>query len=153
MTDRTQPTNQQIAAWRAFLTVHARITEILERELEAERELPLGWYDVLVQLSEVEDGRLRMHNLAQLVLLSRAGLTRLVDRMARASLVERVPCEDDRRGTYVVMTASGARALGAAAPVHLRGVHEHFVRHLDAAELKTLEASMNRILRAESGSG
>ncbi len=150
MIDRNEPTSTEIAAWRAFLTVHARVTEVLERELAAERDLPLGWYDVLVQLSEAEGGRLRMHNLAGFVLLSRAGLTRLVDRMTRAGLVERVPCEDDRRGTYVLITAPGLQALRDAAPVHLRGVFHHFIRHLNASELQTLDASMNRILRGET---
>lgn len=141
-----EPKPLQLQAWRAFLTAHARVTEFLERELLADRNLPIGWYDVLVQLSEAKDERLRMHDLARAVLLSRAGLTRLVDRMVAAGLVARIPCEDDRRGTYVAMTRGGREALDAASPGHLRGVEAHFTRHLDDADAATLLRAMERIL-------
>ena len=143
-----QPTSSEVAGWRAFLTAHARVLAVLERELTAERGMPLAWYDVLVVLSESPGNRLRMHGVASAVLLSRAGLTRLVDRMAAASLVGRVPCEDDRRGTYVVMTPAGRAALDAASPVHLRGVREHFTRHLSERELSAIENALGRVVAA-----
>jgi DNA-binding MarR family transcriptional regulator len=141
-------TSKQIAAWRAFLIAHARVTATLERELMAERGMPLAWYDVLVQLSEAEGAKLRMHDLARLIVLSRAGLTRLVDRMAAARLVERAPCADDRRGVFVAMTPAGRAALDAASPVHLRGVQEHFTRRLSAAQLASLRESLERVTAA-----
>ena len=141
-----RPHPLQLQAWRAFLTAHARVTEVLERELDSERQLPLAWYDVLVQLSDAADGRLRMHDLARAVLLSRAGLTRLVDRMAVAGLVERVPCEEDRRGTYVALTGAGATALAQAAPVHLRGVERHFTRHLSDGDARELSHVLARVI-------
>lgn len=141
-----EPKPLQLQAWRAFLTAHARVTELLEHELLADRNLPIGWYDVLVQLSEAKDEQLRMHDLARAVLLSRAGLTRLVDRMVAAGLVARVPCEDDRRGTYVAMTPGGREALDAASPGHLRAVEAHFTRHLDDRDAATLLRAMERIL-------
>lgn len=144
-----EPKPLQLRAWRAFLTAHARVTELLERELVAEREVPLAWYDVLVQLSEAEGERLRMHDLARAVLLSRAGLTRLVDRMAAAGYVTRVPCEDDRRGTYVAMTANGRAALDGASPSHLRGVEAHFARYLDDDAAATLLRAMERVAAGE----
>jgi DNA-binding MarR family transcriptional regulator len=137
-----------MAAWRAFLTAHARVTEVLERELHADRKMPLSWYDVLVQLSEAPDGQLRMHELANRVLLSRAGLTRLVDRMVASGFVERRPCPDDRRGTFVAVTEAGRAANVEAAPVHLRGVNEHFIRRLGAAEAATVAKALGRVAEA-----
>lgn len=135
-------------AWRAFLTAHARVTATLERELERERRMPLGWYDVLVQLSEAPEWRLRMNDLARAVLLSRAGLTRLVDRMVAAGLVERVPCEDDRRGTFVVCTDEGREALDAASPIHLAGIEEHFAQYLTDDEALVIRDAMMKVLSA-----
>ena len=148
MTDRNAGVADGMAAWRAFLTAHARVTEILERELQEERHIPLAWYDVLVQLTEAPEGQLRMHELASRVLLSRAGLTRLVDRMAAAGLVERLPCPDDRRGTFVALTEAGRTTNRDAAPAHLRGVREHFIRHLRPNELATLERGLSRVVTA-----
>ncbi len=112
--------------------------------------MALSWYDVLVQLSEAQDNQLRMHELAHAVLLSRAGLTRMVDRMTVAEFVERIPCPEDRRGMYVHMTSRGRRALDTASPVHLRGIQRHFTRVLDARQLKTLETALDRVVRAAS---
>ena len=137
-----------LRAWRTFLTAHARVTEILERELESEAGMQLSWYDVLVQLSEAEENRLRMHELAHLVLLSRAGLTRLVDRMTTAGLVERAPCPEDRRGLFVHMTLAGREALEAAAPVHMRGIELHFARHIPEAEQQRLMVSLGVVVAA-----
>src|SRR5512134_3413797 len=95
---------ERMAAWRTFLVAHARVTDVLASELEAEGGLPLTWYDVLVQLSEAPDNRLRMQELARAVLLSKSGLTRLVDRMTSGGLVTREPCLDDRRGTFVCLS-------------------------------------------------
>ncbi|GAB4336645.1 MAG: MarR family transcriptional regulator [Dehalococcoidia bacterium] len=137
-----------MAAWRSFLGAHARVIARLERELDRERGLPLTWYDVLVQLSEAEGGRLRMSDLAEAVLISRSGLTRLVDRMARAGLVERLPCPEDRRGTHVGLTQAGRAALDDASPVHLRGIQQHFARYLGDDEAEVLRAIFERIIAA-----
>jgi len=139
-----------MAAWRSFLTAHARVIDALTTELEAEQDLPLSWYDVLVQLEEAEDNRLRMQELANLILLSKSGLTRLVDRMTAEGLVSREPCPDDRRGTFVVLTAAGFQRLHGAAPTHMRGVAEHFTDHLTDKDATDLAALMNRILAARA---
>ncbi len=133
-------------AWRAFLEAHAALARVLESELQAERGLPLAWYDVLVQLSEAPGGRLRMQDLARAVLLSKSGLTRLCDRMERAGLVRREPSPDDGRGTLAVLTPRGWAALRRAAPVHLRGVERHFARRLTDAEARALQSAMRKIL-------
>lgn len=137
-----------MVAWRAFLTAHARVTEILEAELQDERQLPLAWYDVLVQLQEAPRNRLRMSELASRVLLSKSGLTRLVDRMCKAGLVERSFDEMDRRGRWVSLCGQGLETLRSAAPVHLRGVAEHFTSHLSAEEAALIAEVLNRIVDA-----
>jgi DNA-binding MarR family transcriptional regulator len=131
--------------WRDFLRAHAAVTRALEDELTDEKVLPLTWYDVLVQLVEAPDRRLRMTELADRVLLSRSGLTRLVDRLVNAGLVERQPCPDDARGTFCVLTPAGFARLRDAAPVHLRGVHEHMTSLIRPEELAVIGTVLRRI--------
>lgn len=135
----------RLAAWRAFLEIHARITDVLAQELKAAHDLPLTWYDVLVQLSEAPDGQLRMQELADAVLLSKSGLTRLVDRMEQEGYVERVACDDDRRGTYAQLTASGRATLERCAPAHISGVARHFGDLIDEDELAVVRDVLVRI--------
>jgi DNA-binding MarR family transcriptional regulator len=139
------PTDAELAVWRSFLRAHATVVRTLEAELAAETTLPLAWYDVLVQLVEAPGRRLRMTELADRVLLSRSGVTRLVDRMVRAGLVRRTPCEDDLRGTFAGITDEGFGALRAASPVHLRGIATHMTGLLDPAELAALGAAMEKV--------
>lgn len=138
----------RMSAWRSFLVAHARVTDTLAAELEAETGLPLTWYDVLVQLTEAPEHRLRMQELAHAVLLSKSGLTRLVDRMAAAGLVTREPCLDDRRGTFVCLAKAGTDRLDGASPVHLRGIAEHFTAHLSEPEARQLHGLLGRIVEA-----
>lgn len=133
-------------AWHAFLVAHARITAQLSAELEHETGLPLTWYDVLVQLSEAPAARLRMTDLAAAVLLSKSGLTRLVDRMCAAGLVTRCSDPADGRGTYVELTQAGDHRLREAAPVHLRGVQQHFGEYIRTDEAEVLERALGRAL-------
>lgn len=142
--------DERLAVWRRFLEVHAVVVGALEVELLEARDLPLAWYDVLVALAEAPDRRLRMQDLARRVLFSRSGLTRLVDRMVGAGLVERAPCPDDRRGTFAVCTRAGLDALRAASGVHLGGVQRHFDRHLTDDDVRALGAALGRILAAEA---
>lgn len=128
----------RMRAWRAFLEAHARVTELLESELQAEKKLSLAWYDVLVQLQEADGQRLRMTELAQRVLLSKSGLTRLVDRMCAVGLVRRTPDTEDRRGRWVCLTPAGNARLRDAADTHIRGVHEHFADQLTADDAATV---------------
>jgi DNA-binding MarR family transcriptional regulator len=134
-----RPTREQLAAWRAFLRAHSSITRALEAELEAEQDLSLASYDVLVQLAEAPDRRLRMTELADAVLLSRSGVTRLVDRLEKSGLVARCRVASDGRGVAARLTEAGLDRLRTAARTHLRGVAQHFVNRLDEADLRTLE--------------
>ena len=138
-----------MAAWRAFLRAHDAVTRVLETELERDQDLPLASYDVLVQLSETPGHALRMSELAGAVLLSRSGLTRLVDRLAREGLVERRSCPSDARGTLAVLTEAGQERLTRAAPSHLGGVREHFTDSFDADELAVLARLLGRIAGPE----
>lgn len=136
-----------MAAWRALLEAHATVTDVLEEELQSQRSLPLTWYDVLHQL-QGHGGRLRMQELARLVLLSKSGLTRLFDRMERGGLVRREACVEDRRGTVAAITPQGRAALKRAAPVHLRGVEEHFAEHISDDEARVIAAALKRVIEA-----
>ena len=147
-----RPDPAQLSAWRRLLEAHAAVTELLEHELLAERGLPLTRYDVLLNLAEAPGGRLRMQELSNSVLLSKSGLSRLVDRMVEAGLVRRERCEDDRRGWFAVLTDQGRSALRRAAPVHLRGIQEHFARHLEPDEVEALIAALSRVVAAAKAS-
>jgi DNA-binding MarR family transcriptional regulator len=135
----------EMAAWRGFLNAHAHVLRRLEAELESEQAMPLANYDVLVQLAEAPEQSLRMSELASSVLLSRSGLTRLVDRLEREGLVERRPCLDDARGTLAVLTPAGLQRLSEAWVTHLRGVREHMVSLFDERELETLGELFKRL--------
>ena len=137
---------QQMLAWRRFLLAHARVTRRLESDLVEERRLPLASYDVLVQLVEAPERRLRMSELAERVLLSRSGLTRLVDRLEREGLVRREACDSDARGLFTVLTDEGLARLSEASPVHLRGVADHAVGRLDEDEAAALAGLLGRML-------
>ncbi|MPZ84663.1 MAG: MarR family transcriptional regulator [Actinophytocola sp.] len=130
-----RPTGNELDAWRSFLRAHARLVRVLETELVAEHPLSLGGYDVLVQLAEAPGRRLRMAELADAVLLSRSGVTRLVDRLEVAGMVTRERFTGDGRGVVAVLTTKGVDTLRSAARTHLAGVVRHFIDHFDAEEL------------------
>jgi DNA-binding MarR family transcriptional regulator len=131
--------------WRSFLRAHATIMRELERELLAGTGLPLAWYDVLLQLAEAPGRRLRMADLADRVLLSRSGLTRLIDRLQAEGLVRREPSPDDARGTYTVLTPQGFERLRNAAPVHLAGIRDHWLTFFSDDELRVLGGWLGRV--------
>ena len=142
----TALTTVELTAWRMFLRAHATILRRLEAELVMEHDLPLASYDVLVQLSEAPDHRLRMTELADLVLLSRSGLTRLADRLERDGLLVRQACPNDARGTHAVLTDAGLARLRAAWPTHLRGVAEHVTSRLTTEEVAQLATLLGKLV-------
>jgi DNA-binding MarR family transcriptional regulator len=143
------PTRGELRVWRAFLTAHARVLRSLEAELVAAQRLSLVSYDVLVQLAEAPERRLRMAELADRVLLSRSGVTRLVDRLERAGLVARQPVAADGRGVIAELTADGLERLRNASRTHLAGVVRHFVARFDADELAQLGALCDRLVETQ----
>jgi DNA-binding MarR family transcriptional regulator len=140
----------QLQAWGLFLRVHSRLNEQLERELLAECQLPLTWYDVLVQLNNVQDARLRHQDLSQSIVLSKSGLSRRIDRMEAEGLVRREVCPFDGRGVYEVLTDKGRAVLAQASAIHLRGIENHFARHMSDDEARVLRSVFRRILESES---
>ena len=145
MSPSTGLTSAEQLAWRGFLRAHATVVRALEADLQAEHELPLASYDVLVQLSESPDRRLRMTELADRVLLSRSGLTRLADRLEREGLLTREPCPSDARGTLAVLTDAGLDRLREAWPTHLRGVRSQVLDRLTPEEVEQLAVLMGKL--------
>lgn len=135
----------ELGAWRGLLRAHASLVKTLDGELESAHALPLTSYEVLLHLSHSPGERMRMCDLAESVLLSRSGLTRLVDRLERELLVERVSCETDARGAFAELTAAGRARLAGAGRTHLAGVREHFLAHFSESELELLAGFWERI--------
>ncbi len=146
MTEQITRHDPRLTTWRSLLRVHARVVRELERELQGEQQMALTDYDVLVQLSAAKERRLRMSELADRLLLSRSGATRLIDRLVAEGLVERVSCESDRRGQWASLTDAGYQRLRDATPTHLRGVATHFLDRLSPEDLPRLERMLDRVL-------
>jgi DNA-binding MarR family transcriptional regulator len=138
----------RLNAWHAFLVAHAALEPILNRELEVACGLPLRWFDVLTQLNMTPRKRLSMTELADAVLLSKSGLTRLVDRIEEAGLVQRAAAPGDRRSLLIVLTPSGEKTLKRAAPIHEDGIKRHFAAHIRDDEATVVEAALARIAAA-----
>ncbi|MDP9438332.1 MAG: MarR family transcriptional regulator [Actinomycetota bacterium] len=138
----------RVTAWRALITANALVLEKIERALAGAGLPPLGWYDVLLELSGAPGGRLRMHELAHAVVLSRSGLTRLVDRLEGAGLLRREPDPADRRGSYAAITDEGGATLRRMWPVYAAGIAEHFGRHLTDEEARVIASALGRVADA-----
>lgn len=139
-----------LGAWRSFITAHAAVIGRIERDLAAAGAIPLTWYDVLIELYEAPDRRLRLHELADAVVLSRSGLSRLVNRLEGAGLIVRTAAETDRRGAYAVLTEAGVEAMRRAWPIYARGIGDYFAHDLTEDEAATLTAAFGRIAAAHS---
>ena len=137
-----------LQAWVAFLTAHARVVPEVSDALEAACGVPLSWFDVLHQLRRSPGGRRRMHELAAAVLLSKSGLTRLVDRIEEAGLVARAAVPGDRRSLHVELTPAGRRLALQARDVVRGLVDERFAARLSGEELATLRDALGRVARA-----
>ena len=128
-----------------MLRAHAALTRELDAELAREHDLPLSSYEVLLFLADAPDGRMRMAELAESVLLSRSGLTRLVDRLEREGLLERKRCESDARGFFAEITPKGRRVFDAARRTHLDGVRARFLSRFTRDELRALGALWQKL--------
>ena len=137
---------RELRAWRGMLRTHATLTKALDAQLEAEHHLPLSSYEVLMHLFDADGQRMRMSDLADTVILSRSGLTRLVDRLEREGLIERQSCPSDARGSFATLTAAGRRKLAAARATHLAGVRSLFLDHFTPEEQEILGAAWERVL-------
>jgi DNA-binding MarR family transcriptional regulator len=138
------PSTSGLAAWRSLLQAHATLMRQLETDLERETGLALADFDVLAQLA-LAGGELRMTELANRALISRSGMTRRVARLVDEGLVRRGDTAADGRGVVVALTDAGVARLTETAPVHARGVAEHFVSRLDDQELAVLESALDKV--------
>lgn len=138
-------TEPELAAWRGFLRAHAHLVRELDANLRDAHDLSLSAYGVLVQLASAPDRRMRMSELADSVVLTPSGLTRLVDRLCREGLVERSRCPSDARGSFAVLTERGAERFAEARGAHLDGVRRLFLSHFSAAELRRLGEQWERL--------
>ena len=136
---------QELGAWRGLLRVHSALVKAFDAELLAEYDLPLTSYEVLINLQAAPGHRRRMAELADGVLLSRSGMTRLVDRLERDGLLERDACVSDGRGTFAVLTPKGEELLSRARRTHLDGVRDRFLQHFTEDELEQLARFWNRV--------
>jgi DNA-binding MarR family transcriptional regulator len=126
--------------------VHAALERELDAELLANHGLPLSSYEVLLTVADAPGERMRMSEIADSVLLSRSGVTRLVDRLERDGLVERIPCEDDARGQYAVLTERGREAFDAARATHLAGVRHRFLEQFECDDLRRMAGYWERLV-------
>jgi DNA-binding MarR family transcriptional regulator len=143
--------DDEMRAWWAWLRTAALLPQRLEEELEAAHGLSLNDYEVLISLMD-EPAGLRMHELADRVLISRSRLTHQVDRLVARGLVRRERCPTDRRGAFAVLTDDGRRMVVEAAPTHVRGVRAHLLDPLSPSDLAALTAALERVL-ASLGAG
>jgi DNA-binding MarR family transcriptional regulator len=142
----------RLGPWRAFLLAHARISRRLDDELRAEHDLSFAEYDALLTIATAPERRIRMRQLADQVLLSKSGVTRLIDRLVADGLVERDACVSDARGAEAVLTEAGLDRLRAASSTHLRGISDHFLDILDEGQLAEVGRAMQAVAdRAGAG--
>src|SRR3954452_23522101 len=139
-------TAAELGAWRGLLRVHTALVKALDAQLTDAHDLPLSSYEVLITLESAPGRKRRMAELADSVLLSRSGMTRLVDRLEREGLLMRDTCTVDGRGCYAVLTDRGAELLACARPTHLDGVRERFLSHFAEEELELLARLWERVL-------
>jgi len=151
MTTTRWLTVEQQAAWRTWLTAQLLLAEAFERDLKAQANLSMAEYDVLVQLSEAPDRRLRMSALASRTLASRSRLSHQISRMEADGLVRREECLTDKRGWWAVLTDQGFDVLVAAAPEHVESVRKHLVDVLSDEDFAALGKILDKVVAALQG--
>jgi DNA-binding MarR family transcriptional regulator len=144
----SRPTPAALDVWETWLRAHRAVTRVLDRELRDSVGMALDDYDVLVQLTQAPDGRLRMSALADALLLARSSCTRVVTRLEERGWVARVPDELDGRVVWAELRPAGRAIQRRAAVVHLRGVQQHFARHLAASDERAVGAFARRVVSA-----
>ena len=140
----SSPTPEQLRCWRLFVESSLALVDVLDTELQEAAGIPQRWYDVLVHLEESPDG-IAMTELADQILYSKSGFTRLIDRMQEAELVSRVRPPNDRRSILVTITDQGTRTMQDARRHHRDGIDRHFSRHLTDTDTKALTRALEKI--------
>jgi DNA-binding MarR family transcriptional regulator len=140
----SSPSAERLRAWRLFFESALALLDVLDTELERDAGIPMRWYDALVQLEETPEG-IPMNALADRILYSKSGFTRVVDRMEEAELVRRVRPQHDRRSILVVLTDKGSDTMQRARRYHRDGIEQHFSQHLSDPEIKALTRALEKI--------
>ena len=137
--------DEKVQLFALLLETNARLARSLGVELESECALPLAWFEVLLQLRRAPDGRLKMNRIADAIVHSTGGTTRLIDRLEESGLVERQLCPTDRRAVHVAITAQGDAKLDEALSVHLEYLDDRLGRRLNGEERGTLTALLTKL--------
>lgn len=140
----SSPSPERLRVWRLFFESALALLDILDAELERDAGISQRWYDVLVHLEESPDG-VSMNVLADRILYSKSGFTRVVDRMEEAKLVRRARPENDRRTILIVLTDKGTEMLERARRHHRDGIQRHFSQHLTNTDIKALTHALEKI--------
>ncbi len=139
-------TEKQLKMWVTMLRANSKINRRLAADMLAENGMPIVWFDVLVQLFHAPNQMLRMNELADQVIMSGSGLTRLIDRMIKEGLVNRTTCASDRRVVHVMITELGRLRISEVLPAHQKRVYEYFIQHLKPEEIETIQHACQRVL-------
>ncbi|NQV06261.1 MarR family transcriptional regulator [bacterium] len=144
-------TTEASETWRALITAFTRVNGVLADEMDAETEVSLERYGILLMLSQAKDAAMRPSDLADGLRLSRSGTTRLIDRLEREGLVERRSCDTDGRGSLVALTPEGEGIFRTAGRVHLRGIDKHLGAHLTGEDMAQLRRILTKLAEAVDG--
>src|SRR5450631_4488098 len=140
----SSPSPERLRSWRLFFESAMALVDVLDEELQREAGISTRWYDVLIHLEESPEG-IPMNELAERILYSKSGFTRVVDRMEEAGLVRRVRPPHDRRSILVVLTDAGTKKLDQARSHHRDGIERHFSRHITDADIKVLTRAFEKV--------
>ena len=143
---RAKPDERRMRAWQSMLLAYSALFHQLDRELEQATGMPLQWYEVLLRLYRAPGRRMRMQELVDAMFFTPSGVTRLIDRLVEAGLVRREKCASDRRGTFATLTDEGIARFREAGPLHLKGIQQHFGRHVSDEEADHIAEALERII-------
>lgn len=150
---KTNLPERQLQAWRTYYGSFWRIFAAIEEDLAAAGLPSLSWYDALYELYLAPGRHLRMSDLARSALLSRSGLTRLVDKLEKNKLIERTACPTDGRVQHAQLTEKGIECLRKIWPVYRAGIVKYFAAHLNDAEAREMKKVFERIIAARELAG
>jgi DNA-binding MarR family transcriptional regulator len=140
----SSPTPERLRAWRLYFESALALTDVLDAELQRDAGISTSWYDALIHLEGAPEG-MRMNELAEQILYSKSGLTRVVDKMEAAGLVRRVRPENDRRSIFISLTDMGRETMEQARRHHRRGIEQHFSRHLADSDIEALIHAFEKV--------
>ncbi|MGN6167439.1 MAG: MarR family winged helix-turn-helix transcriptional regulator [Solirubrobacteraceae bacterium] len=135
---------QRLRAWRLFFETALALNDLLDDDFQRDSGFPIRWYDVLVHLEETPDG-LRMNELAEQILYSKSGLTRVIDQMEQAGLIRRYRPDNDRRSVFVLQTDNGREAMTEARRHHHAWIEQHFSEPLADSDIQAVTHALEKL--------